>query len=162
MKLPHNIPLFEKFCKYRLTLVNFWKILNPYLGPAHPSLDKCESTYHFKLQPILNRNQSGMKLNLSNPKPIKSPRALSCVATLSDFSVLNCWTLVESYIFECTLSHIQTHCMIRIEILNKVAAPTQIVPWPHFFSEIYSLELRIRHFKCNEWKSVWVNLGQLN
>ena len=75
-------------------------------------------------------------------------------------SVLNCWTLVESYIFECTLSHIQTHCMIRIEILNKVAAPTQILPWPHFFSEINSLELRIRHFKCNEWKSVWVNLGR--
>jgi len=26
-----------------------------------------------------------MKLNQSNPKPIKSPRAISCVATLSDF-----------------------------------------------------------------------------
>jgi len=28
-----------------------------------------------------------MKLKQSNPKPIKSPRALSCVATLSDFFV---------------------------------------------------------------------------
>jgi len=30
-----------------------------------------------------------MKLNQSNPKPIKSPRALSCVATLSDFFSLD-------------------------------------------------------------------------
>ena len=52
---------------------------------AHPSLDECESSYHFKIQPILNRNPSRMKLNQSNPKLIKLPRALSCVATLSDF-----------------------------------------------------------------------------
>jgi len=81
MKRAHFI-----FCKYRLTLVNIWKILNPYLGPSLSRRMRIH-IYHFSLPPILKRNLFRMKLNESNPKPIKSPRALSCVATLSDFLV---------------------------------------------------------------------------